>query len=119
MKVQKLSPTGDWQLGGGEGQYIDRSRAIHQNIATRLRSWRGDFFGDRGHGMRWPEIVGQMGSRRLLRNEAARIVLETEGVVSVDRIEIEVENRTPRVKVIYTDAFRKSDAVFVREDEVA
>lgn len=99
MKVSGLDRNNDWRFGRGHAVYIQDSDAIRQNVATRIRSFAGDWFLDVTANIPWIELLGRRDSREQVLREVERVTLSTEGVVRILHIEIE-HNRRDRVAVI-------------------
>lgn len=99
MKVSGLDRNNDWRFGRGLAVYVQDSDAIRQNVATRIRSFAGDWFLDVTANIPWIELLGRRDSREQVLREVERVTLSTEGVVRILHIEIE-HNRRDRVAVI-------------------
>lgn len=99
MKVSGLDRNNDWLFGRGLAVYIQDSDAIRQNVATRIRSFAGDWFLDVTANIPWIELLGRRGSREQVLREVERVTLSTEGVVRILHIEME-HNRRDRTAVI-------------------
>lgn len=96
MRVRSITNGGDWTFGKGRAHYKTKSDAIRQNVLTRLRSFRDDWFLNVNHGGRWFELFGTRGTteRQVLR-EVERIVLTTEGVRAIERLRV-IRRDSPR-----------------------
>lgn len=110
MRVSKLTTDDDWRFGKGKAQYLQGSDAIRQNVKTRIRSFTDDWFADVAAGLPWVEMLGTLGEgqnkRRILR-EIERVVLTTEGVRAIDRLEfVSVDiNRNATIRLTVIDMF--------------
>ncbi|MDF1593738.1 MAG: hypothetical protein P1P89_19700 [Desulfobacterales bacterium] len=107
MRVRSITSLGDWTFGKGKANYLTTSKAIAQNVKTRLRSFLGDWYLDTGHGVDWLNLLGNRGTERRIVRAVEKTVLQTEGIVTVSRIEIirRDRNRGVAIEVDYTDVF--------------
>jgi hypothetical protein len=107
VRVRALDSNDDWTFGKGRANYLTGTRAIAQNVKTRLRSFKNDWFLDVDHGVDWFELLGNLGTQRRLVRAVEKTVLETEGVVTVSRIEvIRIDvNRKATIEVDYKDVY--------------
>jgi len=113
MKVSGLDRFGDWRFGRGHAVYVQDSDAIRQNVVTRIRSFRGDWFLDVRANIAWIELLGQRGSREQVLREVERVTLATDGVVRLTHLDI-VHNRIDRRATItlgYEDIFNIQQTV--------
>lgn len=84
MRYRKLSPTGDYMFGSGEGDYLRNSpETVAQACVSRLRLLRGEWFMDESAGTPWDtQVLGaHTGSTRDMTVFGA--VLGTEGVLRI------------------------------------
>jgi hypothetical protein len=107
MRVAGLDKNNDWTFGRGKASYKRESKAIAQNVFTRLRSFTNDWFLDIGHGIDWFNLLGQYNTAPQIIRAVERTVLQTEGVISVQRIEVvsRSKQRGIRIEIEYTDIF--------------
>lgn len=106
MRVSGLDKNGDWRFGKGKALYLTRSAAIRQNVMTRLRSLKNDWFLDMDHGSPWFEIFGQRGNEGRVRDEVATVVLRTPGVRKIERLDLVAnEDRTATIYLKFIDLF--------------
>lgn len=106
MRVSGLTATGDWQFGRGKASYLVNSAAIRQNVVTRLRSFTNDWALDINHGSDWFSILGQHGNEKRLLDEVNNVVLTTDGVRAIEKIEVlSTANRVANILVRYVDIF--------------
>jgi hypothetical protein len=109
MRVSGLTATGDWTFGRGKANYKSRSEAVRQNVLTRLRSFKNDYFADVQNGGDWLNLFGQRGPDARILREIERIVLQTYGVRSIDKLEvIQKSGRNATIELRYTDLFNES-----------
>jgi len=105
MKVSAITNNGDWTFGSGLAGYKKKSSAIRQNIATRLRSFKNDYFLDVNAGTDWLSILSTPNNKLTLERAVRSVVITTEGVLSVDSVSIIVSDRVAKVEVTYTDIY--------------
>lgn len=109
IKVRKLDSNQDRTFGQGKANYIDYDEAITQNVITRLKSLKGDFFLDIEANIDWFNILGQKNNEQIIKNEIYRVALLTDGVVTVNNVTItKLENRDATIN-ISVDSIYKND----------
>lgn len=105
-KVSALNSSDDWQFGRGKASYVMRSDAIRQDVKTRLKSFKNDWFADINQGEDWFIYFGTRGNQELILRIIERVVLQTTGVRQINILRIEsLENRSATIKLSYTDVF--------------
>lgn len=87
MRVRKLI-NGDWTFGSGKANYITGDEAITQNVITRLKSLKNDFFLDVDSNIDWFGILSEINNKQTILNEIYRVVSATDGVVEINSIDI-------------------------------
>lgn len=107
MKVAGINSSGDWLFGHGRNSYKTKSNAIAQNVVTRLRLFTDDWYLDVDSGIEWVELLGTRGNTDRIRRAIEKSVLQTDGVKSISRIEIEQNAKDRSISVIleYNDVF--------------
>jgi hypothetical protein len=111
MKVRALDNNLDWTFGKGKANYISSQKAIRQNVLTRIKSFTNDWFSDINNGIPWIELLGQKQTRKRILRAIESTVLQTEGVLSIQKLEA-LENKDKRVLNItirYTDVFGSTE----------
>jgi len=113
MRVSRITAQGDWTFGKGRANYITKSKAIAQNVRTRIRSFTGDWFLDIEHGIDWMNLLGRPGTERRIIRAIERTILQTEGVLSVNNINIvrRDRNRQVSIEAEYTDVFNQPQQI--------
>jgi len=111
MQVSGLDKNLDWRFGKGRAVYNRDSKAIAQNVLTRLRSFRGDWYLNVTFGINWIELLGNLGTENRLLRAVESTVLQTEGVISIQRLGIIQRNvnRGVTIELQYTDVFTQQD----------
>ena len=111
MQVSGLDKNLDWRFGKGRAVYNRDSKAIAQNVLTRLRSFKGDWYLNVTFGINWIELLGNLGTENRLLRAVESTVLQTEGVISIQRLGIiqRNANRGVTIELQYTDVFTQQD----------
>ena len=107
MQVSGLDKNLDWRFGKGRAAYKTNAKAIEQNVQTRLRSFRGDWYLDVDAGVNWIELLGNPGTEKRIIRAVESTVLQTEGVISIQELKIvgRDSNRGVTIQLQYTDVF--------------
>lgn len=91
MIVRAIDGNNDWLFGKGKNDYKTGRDAVAQRIKTRLQSFLGDCFFDVNAGVDWFNLLG--GKDLLtLRLSVSTIILDTEGVKSLVRLNSNLNN---------------------------
>ena len=111
MQVSGLDKNLDWRFGKGRAVYKTNAKAIEQNVQTRLRSFRGDWYLDVDAGVNWIELLGNPGTEKRIIRAVESTVLQTEGVISIQELKIigRDSNRGVKIRIRYTDVFGASN----------
>ena len=111
MQVSGLDKDLDWRFGKGRAVYKRDSAAIAQSVLTRLRSFRGDWYLNVTFGINWIELLGNLGTENRLLRAVESTVLQTDGVISIQRLGIirRNANRGVTIELQYTDVFTQQD----------
>lgn len=99
--VRSLDLNGDWNFGKGKNDYLIANAAIVQNIATRLNSFLGDCFFDLAAGLDWFNLLGSKSSKPL-ELAVRSVILNTQNVVGLVDVSINIEETTRRIDMKYT-----------------
>lgn len=100
MRVSGLTASGDWRFGRGKANYKKGSDAIGQNIVTRLRSFKRDWFLDIEANVDWLRLLGSKGVRlETIRKAVERVVQSTEGVARVDSVVVNFDRVSREVAI--------------------
>ena len=105
MRVSRLNSGKDWTFGKGKANYSANSEAIRQNVETRLLSFANDWFLDTTANIDWINILGSRNNEQTIRAEVTRVVLATEGVLTLDKYEISVTGREATITIKFTDIY--------------
>lgn len=82
MSVRKLI-NDDWSFGFGLNNYINKDDEIGQNVKTRLKSFKFDWFLNFNENIDWLAILGEKNNSQTIEDEIRRVVLSTDGVVRI------------------------------------
>lgn len=117
MIFRNLDSDGDWKFGNGKGDYLSNADAIALNVKTRILSWVGDCFFDKNAGVDWINRLGSKGQLDLLETDLRRIILQSEGVTSLENIAIVVSGRAYTATYTINSIYSKSyiDSVTIGE----
>ena len=103
MSVRKIDKNGDWTFGQGLGNYITRDNEIAQNVATRLKAFKNDYFFDNSQNIDWWNILGVKNNESLVINEVRRVVQQTEGIQRVNDVSLVQNDRRNAIILIDFD----------------
>ncbi len=80
MRVRSITSDGDWTFGKGKANYLTGSKAISQNVKTRLRSFLGDWYLNLDHGIDWINLLGNLNTEKKITRAVEKTVLKTEAL---------------------------------------
>lgn len=100
MRVSGLDENGDWRFGRGKAVYISRADAVRQNVVTRLKSFKTDFFLDVDACIDWIDLLGRKGTKGAIMLEVERVALATDGVTTINNLSIEVRAGTRNATIV-------------------
>lgn len=100
MRVRKLTPDGDMQLGNlAEDWLVNSPQAVEQIIGTRLRFWKGEWFLNKDAGTPYyPGMLGKV-SNETIKEELSNEIMKTPGVTGIMNVII---TRDARRKVTFS-----------------
>lgn len=99
MQVRQLDDNQDWMFGYGKANYLKDNDAILQNVQTRLKSFKNDWFLDLDANIDWFNILGQKDTKETIIKEVERVTLQSEGVTRVNSIELDEDKTTRAAKI--------------------
>ena len=82
LRMRGSRLTDDWIFGKGKSDYLQDDAAIAYDIATQLRTFRGECFFDADVGVPWFSILGQK-NQDLIMLEIKKVILGVDGVTDV------------------------------------
>lgn len=106
MKVRALDENHDWTLG-----YKTESKAIAQNVKTEILSLYNDWFLDFENGIRWFNYLKKNPNILSLKRELKRQVLEVDGVKSLEKLDLVMDERKAIVSIEYIDIYDERQRV--------
>lgn len=111
MKVSALDKQGDWRFGAGKANYIGRIDAINQKVITRVKSFKNDNPLNMDANIDWIDLLSRRNTENTILKELERVVLGTEGVLSVIDVTISsLVNRVANIQIQYVTIYGKSTA---------
>jgi len=109
MSVRKLDKNGDWTFGQGLGNYIKNDDEIVQNVTTRLKSFKNDYFLDTEQYIDWLNDLAFKGNEDLIISNIRRVVAETNGILRVNDISIlDNTNRNATININFDTVNNKN-----------
>jgi hypothetical protein len=97
MIVRGLDKNHDWTFGNGKQDYRVDQLCVEQNCKTRLMSFVNDCFFDVNAGIDWWNLLSR-GTEEQLLTAIKGVILNTDGVVGINNVEISLVDRVLTVK---------------------
>lgn len=88
MRVRRIDINGDWTFGQGSLNYAKDDEAVAQNVRTRLKSFKNDWFLDVSANIDWFTLFGNRNNSETILSEVRRVCKATYGVQAVNSIEL-------------------------------
>lgn len=96
----------DWTFGQGKAGYISGAEAIYQNVKTRLRSFKYDWFLDTQANIDWVALLGSRSNQSAILKEVERVTLNTQGVSKIIKLESTLqENRGIKIMLRFVTIY--------------
>lgn len=111
MRVRRNDSAGDWMFGRSKRDYVQDSDAIRQNVETRVRSFANDWLLDTTANIDWFDLLGRKGAQNEIEREVDRVVISTEGVVRVDKLNLTKSGRKATINIEITTIFNERLAI--------
>ena len=100
MITRRLTKDNDWTFGNGKANYLKDNEAVLQNVTTRIRSFKYDWFLDEDANIDWFSILGSRDNKQTILDEVKRVTLQTDGVTKVNKITIlETDKRGANIEM--------------------
>ena len=101
MKVRRIDKNSDFTFGQGKANYATDNEAILQNVATRIKSFKNDWFLDKEANIDWFRLLSTKDTEDIIKSEIERVTIETEGVIRIVSLEfIKKGNREAIINLI-------------------
>ena len=109
MSVRKIDNNSDWTFGQGLGNYITKDDEIAQNVVTRLKSFKNDYFLDNTQNIDWLNILGVKNNKSLVVNEVRKVVQQTDGIQRVNDVYLVLnDKRNAIIQINYDTMYNKN-----------
>jgi len=107
MIVSGLNNDDDWRFGKNRAQYKRNGVAVYQNVQTRIKSFINDWFLNTKTGIDWYTLLGNKGTETQILRAIERVVLETQFVKSITKLQItnRDKNRGVTIELAITTLF--------------
>ena len=101
MIMRAIDSNGDWQFGRGTESYVAGELAIGENIKTRILSFFNNCFFDMTAGIDWFTYFGIPGQQEQTVLRVRAVILQSYGVVKVNRIILNINANTRQASLTY------------------
>jgi hypothetical protein len=109
MKVRRIDSDGDWTFGQGLANYACGSEAIRQNVTTRIKSFKNDWFLDYGAEIDWFNILANKNNEKTILREVSRVTLGTAGVARITVLRVDgITKRDAQITLSFVTIFDDS-----------
>lgn len=96
MRIRALDNNLDWTFGHGKNDYKVGVEAIKQNVVTRIKSFKNDWFLDNQACIDWWNLLGSFNSSSEIKNQVYNTVAKTDGVIKIENLQM-VQSEIKRV----------------------
>lgn len=112
----KLDDDGDLALENDDLVLLDGVDAIVQDVAVRLRTFKGEWFLDQRIGIPYlQQILGQKPRLMAIKAIYRAAILTTPGVTGVDDLQVTYDGKTRSISVSFTGQSTEGPFTFDRE----
>lgn len=109
MSVRKLDSNGDFTFGQSQGNYIKRDNEIAQNVVTRIKSFKNDYFLDNSQNIDWLNILGVKNNEEIIIGEVRRVVQQTNGVQRVNEVSlVQNDRRSATIQIKFDTIYNQN-----------
>lgn len=114
MIIRALDSAHDWTFGKGTENYLFGQDAIAENVQTRVLSFLNNCFFDMNAGIDWFTYLGVPAKNSEIKLRVRAIILQSYGVVSVNKVDLDIVNSTRRgtltynINTIYTQNYAEN-----------
>lgn len=106
MIVAGLDKNNDWTFGRGRAGYKKNADEVRQSCACRIKCFTNDWYLNISDGIDWYSLLGQRGTEGRILREVERRILTTQGVRSIEKLEIlKRENRILTIGIRFTTIY--------------
>lgn len=120
-RTLRINDDGDLDLSGGRAHMLTGPEAVAQNIRTRLRTFRGEWFmGLQRYGVPYYEdVLVHHPNAYALEKAFADVVLGTPDVVALEKLDLELpEDGTRELRVYITARTAETTITFTEVLEI-
>ncbi len=105
---------GDWTFG----EFLFNQDEIAQNVATRIKSFKNDWFLSAEENIDWVTILSHKENRQTILDNVRRVCLDTEGVTGITTLDYsqtdtEIANRGITINLVYNDIYSQTNSLEV------
>lgn len=87
MSIIRRTIAGDFSYGYGKTDYLTQGNGVAQDVVTKLREWKYDWFADYERGIDWRDRLGNKNRKNLLDNDILDLVGQVENVTAITNFE--------------------------------
>lgn len=114
MKGAKLDSNLDRVFGQGYANYITGKELVKQEIVTRLRCFKNDWFLDNDKYIDWVYFFNSKNSEERLRSVMKEVIEDVYGVIRVNSIVLSSKNRILTAEISITDIYDSN--IYLKEN---
>lgn len=107
---------GDVYLENGQPVWVTGKDAIVQHVWIRLRRFRGEWFLNLDDGIPRESVLGKGATEDSARRALSRVILDTPGIATLNRIDVAVDTATRRLSVTSIEATTIDGIVLTSDD---
>jgi len=100
MSVRALAGT-DWTFGKSKRNLLYGDDEIAQNVVTRIKSFKNDWFLDTEAEIDWLNILSSKNNKQTIINNIIRVTEATTGVLNVTNVDVLVTGRYAAITLLY------------------
>ena len=98
--IRRLCKDCDWTLGQGLKNYANGDEEVVQNLVTRLKSFKNNWFLDVEANIDWLKLLSIKNNEKLIVGEIIRVVGSSEGVLKINSVKIIENNKRSAIIAI-------------------
>jgi len=117
MSVRRVNKDGDWDFGQGLSNYATKGEEVRQNVVTRIKSFKNDWYLDTEAEIDWLNILSNLGNKQQILLDIENTTLATDGVKDLLQLSIDdVTQRSATITLVFTtiydDEFKEQIGIF-------